>query len=76
MIKIKGGIDVDGLKGFKMTEEKVRKLMPIIESILSRDYGRKIRLKDLTVGDVTVRRDKLNDNKKNNIKSNNNIDKL
>ncbi len=45
------------MQGFKMTEEKVRKLLPLIESILSRDYGRKIKLKDLTVGGITVNRD-------------------
>jgi len=38
----------------QITEEKVRKLLPIIESILSREYGRKVTLKDLTVGDITV----------------------
>lgn len=38
----------------KMTEEKVRKLLPIIESILSPEYVRKITLKDLTVGGITV----------------------
>ncbi|MFJ7648493.1 hypothetical protein ACIQ1H_13100 [Lysinibacillus sp. NPDC097279] len=38
----------------KMTEDKVRKLFPIIESILSREYGRKVTLKDLTVGGITV----------------------
>ena len=45
------------MQGFKMTEKKVRKLLPIVESILSREYGRKIRLKDLTVGGVTVYRE-------------------
>ncbi len=43
------------MEGFKMTEEKVAKLKPIVESILSRKYGRDIKLKDLTVGGVTVR---------------------
>jgi len=42
------------MKAVKMTEEKVRKLLPIVESILSREYGRKVTLKDLTVGDITV----------------------
>lgn len=45
------------MEGFVMTEEKVRKLLPIVESILSRKYGRKITLKDLTVGGVTVYKD-------------------
>lgn len=38
------------MRAVKMTEEKVRKLLPIVESILSREYGRKVTLKDLTVG--------------------------
>ena len=42
------------MKAVKMTEEKVRKLLPIVESILSREYGRKVTLKDLTVGGITV----------------------
>jgi len=42
------------MTAIKMTEEKVRKLLPIIESILSREYGRKVTLKDLTVGGITV----------------------
>ncbi len=42
------------MKAVKMTEEKVRKLLPIIESILSREYGRQVTLKDLTVGGITV----------------------
>lgn len=44
------------MQGFKMTEEKVRKLLPVVESILSREYGRKITLKDLSVGGITVYR--------------------
>lgn len=51
-----------------MTKEKVRKLLPIVESIWSRKYGRKIKLKDLTVGGVTVRRDELNDKRYDNQK--------
>lgn len=50
-ILIKRGVR---MKGFKMTEEKVRKLLPVVESILSREYGRKITLKDLSVGGITV----------------------
>lgn len=75
MIKENGGIFVDGFKDFKMTEEKVRKLFPIVESIWSRKYGRKIKLKDLTVGGVTVRRDELKDKRFDNIKIKNKVDK-
>ncbi len=75
MLKMNGGIDVDGFKDFKMTEEKVRKLLPLIESILSREYGRKIKLKDLTVGGITVRRDELNNKRYDNLKIKNKIDK-
>lgn len=46
------------MEGFKMTEEKVTKLKPIVEAILSREFGRKIKLKDLTVGGVTVREER------------------
>lgn len=37
-----------------ITEEKLRKLMPIIESILSREYGKEIKFASLTMGDITV----------------------
>jgi len=37
-----------------ITEEKVRKLLPLVEKILSKKYGQKIKLKDLTVCGVTV----------------------
>lgn len=40
------------MEGFEMTEEKVRKLMPIIEGILSRRLGKKFILNNLTVGGV------------------------
>ena len=52
-----GGIDVDGFKDFKMTEEKVRKLMPIVEKIWSREFGVDLKLNNLTVGGVTVWRE-------------------
>ena len=42
------------MEGFELTEEKVRKLMPLFEGIWSRKYGKKITLKNLTVGNVTV----------------------
>ncbi|MFJ7952209.1 hypothetical protein ACIQZG_11865 [Lysinibacillus sp. NPDC096418] len=47
-----------GLEGFKMTEEKVRKLMPIVESIWSRKYSVDLKLNNLTVGGVTVIKDR------------------
>ncbi len=47
------------MRAVKMTEEKVRKLLPIVESILSREYGRKVTLKDLTVGGITVYKKRL-----------------
>ncbi|MCL9637754.1 hypothetical protein L2095_23700 [Bacillus zanthoxyli] len=43
---------------FKMTEEKVRKLKPIIEKILSRKYGREIKIMDITMGGITVKSEK------------------
>lgn len=39
----------------EITEEKLRKLKPIFESILSRKYGKKIKFTDLTWGDVSIR---------------------
>ncbi|KEF40455.1 hypothetical protein M670_00481 [Schinkia azotoformans MEV2011] len=47
-----------GLQHFVLTEEKVRKLKPIFESILSRKYGREIRFIELTWGDITIHSDK------------------
>ena len=38
-----------------MTEEKIRKVKPIIERALSRKYGRDIKLLELTIGGVTFR---------------------
>jgi len=43
----------EGLDGFKITEEKVRKLLPIVEAIWSRKYGVDLKLTNLTVGGVT-----------------------
>ncbi|WML38669.1 hypothetical protein RCG19_15890 [Neobacillus sp. OS1-2] len=37
-----------------LTEEKVHKLMPIIEKILSRKYGKEINFIDLTIGNISV----------------------
>ncbi|WP_458412749.1 hypothetical protein ACNQFZ_18355 [Schinkia sp. CFF1] len=42
------------LQGFELTEEKVQKLKPIFESILSRKYGREIKFTELTVGNITI----------------------
>jgi len=42
------------LSNFKMTEEKVKNLKPVIEKILSRQYQREIKFKSLTIGNVTV----------------------
>lgn len=39
----------------EITEEKVRKLKPIFESILSRKYGKDIKFKTLSIGDVTIK---------------------
>ncbi|MEI2465048.1 hypothetical protein [Niallia taxi] len=40
-----------------LTEEKVKKLMPIIEQILSRKHGKDIKFNNLTVGDITIKSD-------------------
>ncbi|MFB7142039.1 hypothetical protein ACFCYN_20495 [Gottfriedia sp. NPDC056225] len=42
------------INGYELTDEKVLKLKPIIESILSRKYGKQITFKNLTVGNITV----------------------
>ncbi|WP_156431352.1 hypothetical protein [Bacillus sp. FJAT-29814] len=38
----------------EMTEEKLLKLKPIFESILSRKYGKQIKFTSLTMGKVTI----------------------
>lgn len=38
----------------EITEEKLTKLKPIIESVLSRKYGKEIKFKTLTMGKVTI----------------------
>ncbi|MBX8945618.1 hypothetical protein [Lysinibacillus sp. K60] len=48
---------MDPFKDFEITEEKVRKLLPIVERIWSRKYGVDFRLKYLTVNNITVWRD-------------------
>lgn len=57
MIKENGGIYVDPFKDFEITEEKVRKLLPIVERIWSKKYGVDFRLKNLTINNITVWRD-------------------
>lgn len=42
------------LDNFKITKEQVLTLKPIIESILSRKYGKEIKFSDLTIGKVTI----------------------
>jgi hypothetical protein len=49
-----------GLSEFKLTEEKVLGLKPIIESILSKKYGKEIKFLDLTIGEITVTNNKKN----------------
>lgn len=39
-----------------ITEKKLRKLLPIVERLVSKKYGQNIKLKDLTVCGVTVYR--------------------
>jgi hypothetical protein len=38
----------------EITEEKVRKLKPIFESILSRKYGMEIKFTTLSFGGITI----------------------
>ncbi|MGN7300627.1 hypothetical protein [Bacillus sp. HNG] len=42
------------LKGFKLTEEKVLKLKPIIEKILSRKYGKEVNFVELSIGNIKI----------------------
>lgn len=39
----------------EITEEKVRKLKPIFESILSRKHGKTVKITSLTMGHVTIK---------------------
>lgn len=39
----------------EITEEKVRKLKPIFESILSRKHGKTIKITSLTMGGITIK---------------------
>ncbi|WP_249645749.1 MULTISPECIES: hypothetical protein [unclassified Lysinibacillus] len=48
---------MDAFKDFEITEEKVRKLLPIVERIWSKKYGVDFKLKNLTVNNITVWRD-------------------
>lgn len=51
-----GFIEVIGMGISKdiLTEEKVRKLKPIFERALARKYGKEFKLKNLTLGHITV----------------------
>lgn len=51
------------MEEFKMTEEKVRKLIPIIEGILSRRLGKKFIINNMTFAGVTVSRENKEQNK-------------
>ncbi|MDH4424680.1 MULTISPECIES: hypothetical protein [Bacillus] len=42
----------------EITEEKVRKLKPIFESVLSRKHGKIIKITSLTMGDITIKNEK------------------
>lgn len=41
----------------EITEEKLRKLKPVFESILSRKYGKEIKFVTLTMGNITIEKD-------------------
>jgi hypothetical protein len=41
--------------GWELTEGKILKLKPVVESILSRKYGREIKITEFTVGNITVK---------------------
>ncbi|MBN8253584.1 hypothetical protein NKR17_03380 [Priestia flexa] len=43
------------LSAFQMTEEKIRKIRPIVEKALSRKYGKEIKIFEMTVGGITVK---------------------
>ncbi|MDQ0343325.1 hypothetical protein ACFFF5_17950 [Lederbergia wuyishanensis] len=38
----------------EITEEKLRKLVPIFETVLSRKYGKEVKLINLTMGNITI----------------------
>jgi hypothetical protein len=54
-LKLREMINLAGLTEYKLTEEKVLELKPIIESILSKKYGKEIKILDLTIGEITVK---------------------
>jgi hypothetical protein len=41
--------------GYELTEEKVRKLKPVVERILSKKYGVEIKFTEFTAGNITVK---------------------
>lgn len=45
------------MEGFEITEDKIRKLIPVIESILSKKHGQKISLRNLTINAITVHKE-------------------
>ncbi len=42
------------MEKIKISEEQLRKLKPVFESILSRKYGRDIKFTTLSIGDTTI----------------------
>ncbi|MGE7932162.1 hypothetical protein [Viridibacillus arvi] len=57
----------EGFEGFEMTEEKVRKLKPIVEKILSRKHGRDIKLNNLTICGVPLGDESSNEEQQNHL---------
>ncbi|EJQ46811.1 Uncharacterized protein BWINRASL_04480 [Bacillus mycoides] len=47
----------------EITEEKLRKLKPIFESILSRTHGKTIKITSLTMGGITIKDEELKEGK-------------
>jgi hypothetical protein len=43
------------LPGYEPTEEKIRKLKPVVERILSKKYGVEIKFTEFTVGNITIK---------------------
>jgi len=50
---------------FKLTEEKVKKLMPIIEEVLSRRHGKYITLFKVSLGGISVTKEQKRINNSN-----------
>lgn len=47
----------------EITEEKLRKLKPIFESILSREHGKTIKITSLTMGGIMIKDEELKEGK-------------